>query len=239
MLNYLLKSFLSRFFKLEYNITIDDPYYVRIPINNAKTKFRKSQRPLPDNLSDNDLKILTTFKNRAYRYDMAFSFIGVPFGTAAFYQLIPIFGSIYTTWNSLKLLFMTRQLSNGFPPDLFMICILNILVDLLLGLIPIIGDLITVGYKANLRNYAMVRSHLFDISEYNSGLISKEQIRPNFFNRKIGWFKGDEPVEFRYLAKKGVERAKEINDKLLQIRQGLREKISVSPKSATTTALTD
>ncbi|WEJ92659.1 hypothetical protein PSN45_000114 [Yamadazyma tenuis] len=200
MLNYLIKSFLNRFFKLEYNFTVDDPYYEQVPINPQKNRFKKTPRRLPDNLSANDERLLKKFKTRAHRYDMAFSFIGVPFGTATIFQLVPVAGTIYTTYNSLQLLWLTRSFTNGFPIDLFLMCLLNILVDLLIGLIPIVGDLINIGFKANSRNYAIVRRHLFQISDYNNGIISKAAIRSNFVNNRFNWFKENEPVELKSLA---------------------------------------
>lgn len=192
MLNYLVKSILSRYFNLEYNLTIEDPYHDKIPVNNAKTKFKTIPKKLPDNLSANDERILKKFKSRAYRYDMLFSFLGVPFGTANLFQFVPVVGSIYTTWQSINLLLLTTHLTNGFPIDLLLLCVLNILIDLLIGLIPIVGDLINIGFKANSRNYNILRKHMFVISDYNLGLITKDQIRNNWFNNLFKWFKNKE-----------------------------------------------
>lgn len=194
MINYLAKYLLSKFFKLEYNLTIDDPYHDKIPINNAKTKFKSIPKKLPDNLSANDERILRKFKSRAFRYDMLFSFLGIPFGTANLFQFVPFVGSIYTTWQSVSLLLLTRQLTNGFPIDLLLYCVFNIVIDLLIGLIPIVGDLINIGFKANSRNYNILRKHLFVISDYNMGFVAKDQIRNNWFNNLFNWFKDKEEV---------------------------------------------
>lgn len=187
MLDYLLKAVIRRYFNYNWNITIDDPYYDRIPINNKKTKFKKIPKQLPDNLSPSDETILLRFKNKAYRYDMLLTLIGVPFGTANLIQLIPVVGAFLTTYQSLKLIWSTRNLSTGVPPDLIVFFIMNIIIDLLLGLIPIVGDLITISFKSNLRNYALLKNYLFRVSEYNRGTLQLEELRPNWFNNRFNW----------------------------------------------------
>jgi hypothetical protein len=37
--------------------------------------------------------------------------------------------------------------------------VLNAALDMLLGLVPILGDLVDVGWKANLRNLALLERH--------------------------------------------------------------------------------
>lgn len=176
---------------------MDDPYYDKIPVNNKKTKFKKISKKVPDNLTINDLTILSDFKRKAYRYDMAFNFIGVPFGTSAIVQLLPFVGIILTTYQSLQLVYMTRRLTNGLPPDLIVFFIFNIVVDLLLGLIPIVGDLITISYKSNTRNYAILRKYLDNVSSYNSKEITLKDLRSNWFNNFFNWRKDDFSIKER------------------------------------------
>lgn len=184
---------------IHYDLTVRDPYYQHIPINNAKTKFKKIPHKLPDNLSNNDQQILKKFKTKAYRYDMWFNLIGVPFGISNLIQLIPVAGVIITTYQSIRLLWLTTKLTNGFPVDLYIYSLGNIVIDLVLGLIPIVGDLISVSYKANLRNYALLLDHLHKVSDYNNGIIDKTQIRPNFINNRINWFKESPGIELQSL----------------------------------------
>ena len=37
--------------------------------------------------------------------------------------------------------------------------VLNAAIDMLLGLVPILGDLVDIGWKANLRNLALLERH--------------------------------------------------------------------------------
>lgn len=192
---------------IHYDLTVRDPYYQEIPVNNAKTKFKKVAHKMPDNLSKNDEIILNSFRKKAYRYDMWFKLFGVPFGLSNLIQLVPVAGVIITTYQSIRLMMLTFQLTNGFPVDLSIYFVANILIDLALGLIPIVGDLISVGFKANLRNYGLLLDHLHKVSDYNNGLLDKSQIRPNFLNNRIKWFKGTPGIELTDIKKPGLSGA--------------------------------
>lgn len=45
-------------------------------------------------------------------------------------------------------------------PTLLIRSLFNVLIDVLVGLVPILGDLVDAGYKANLRNVDLVREEL-------------------------------------------------------------------------------
>lgn len=168
---------------------VEDPYYEYVPVHvNEKTgvtKYKKVSRRVPQGLSANDEKILNLVRTRAYRYDMWFQFLGVKFGWTNIVGFVPIVGTVISTYWSLGLLWLARQLDDGLPLDLQLLYLLNIVIDFLLGLIPFVGDLIEVGYKTNLRNFLLLEKHLDRVGQKNMGLISPAEVRPGFINDKV------------------------------------------------------
>lgn len=190
MSSFVIKYITNRIFKDNQwtRFGVEDPYYEYVPIDvgkNEKVKYKKTPRRVPDGLSKNDETILHNVKKKAYRYDMWFSFLGIKFGFANIVGIIPIAGTIVSTYWSLTLLQTARQLDDGLPLDLQLLFLLNIVIDFLLGLIPIVGDLVEVGYKSNLRNFLLLEKHLTRVGEKNMGIIGEDEVRPNFVNDKI------------------------------------------------------
>lgn len=190
MLSFIIKYITNRVFKdNQWNrFGVEDPYYEYIPIDigkKDKVKYKRIARRIPDGLSKNDEKILHKVKKKAYRYDMWFSFLGVKFGFSNVVGIIPIFGTIISSYWSLTLVQTARQLDNRLPLDLQLLFLLNILIDFLLGLIPIVGDLVEIGYKSNLRNFLLLEKHLTRVGQKNMGIIGADDVRPSFINDKI------------------------------------------------------
>lgn len=167
---------------------VEDPYYEYVPIgvtSKGDKKLKKIPRRIPDGITENDLNVLQTFKKRAYRYDYWFKILGVNFGWTNIVSVIPVVGTIVATFWSLQLLWITKNLDNGFPLDLQILFLVNIAIDFGLGLIPFVGSLVEIGYKANSRNYLLLEKHLTRVGELNLGIISKDEVRPGFINDKV------------------------------------------------------
>lgn len=74
---------------------MQDPYFEEVPASRLGRAFGKKtqKRPkaVPPGISENDAKILTKVKRRAYRLDYAlFSLCGVRFGWSSAIALIPL-----------------------------------------------------------------------------------------------------------------------------------------------------
>lgn len=167
---------------------VEDPYHEFITIghrSNGEPKVKKIDRRLPEGISVNDLSILQQFKKKAYRYDMWFDLLGVKFGLTNIIGMIPIVGTIISTYWSLQLLLLSRRLDDGFPLDLQLLFLVNVSIDFLLGLIPFVGSLIEIGYKSNSRNYLLLEKHLIRVGQKNRGIITQEDVRPGFINDKV------------------------------------------------------
>jgi hypothetical protein len=79
-------------------------------------------------------------------------------GLDAVLDLIPVFGNFAGAAVSLTLI--ARTLQYGPPPSLVSKMLSNVLVDVLLGAIPVIGPLVDLWFRANEKNAALMREFL-------------------------------------------------------------------------------
>ena len=79
------------------------------------------------------------------------------FGLDAILGLIPGLGDITTPAFSAMLLVQAVRMRLPFVVQARMVA--NAALDMLLGLVPIVGDLVDIGWKANLRNLALLERH--------------------------------------------------------------------------------
>jgi hypothetical protein len=79
-------------------------------------------------------------------------------GLDAVLDLIPVFGNFAGAAVSLTLI--ARTLQFGPPPSLVSKMLSNVLVDVIVGGIPLIGPLADIWFKANDRNAALMREFL-------------------------------------------------------------------------------
>ena len=86
--------------------------------------------------------------------DAEFSLAGIQFGLDAIVGLVPVAGDLLTAAASLYPIYIARK--HGLGRTLEARMALNVLVDFAAGSIPLIGDVIDVAYKANLKNLALL-----------------------------------------------------------------------------------
>jgi hypothetical protein len=106
-----------------------------------------------------DPAALDALRRWAVLLDSAFRIPGtrIRFGLDAIIGLIPGLGDISTpAFAGLLLLQAVRM---RLPIVVQGRMVLNAALDMLLGLVPILGDLVDVGWKANLRNLALLERH--------------------------------------------------------------------------------
>lgn len=178
---------------------VEDPYYEHVPINPnsaGKIKYKKIKRRVPEGLSANDVQVLQTVRKKAYRYDMWFSVLGLKFGLANLVGFVPIVGAAISVYWSVGLYLTARKIDDGLPLDLQLIFFFNLIVDFLLSLIPVVGEFVEIGYKANLRNFLLLEKHLYRVGQKNLHHIEPEEVRPGFLNEKVQPFM-DENVKPR------------------------------------------
>lgn len=110
-------------------------------------------------MSRNDLR-LTELENIAAWMDARFSIPGtnIKFGLDSLIGLVPGIGD--TIGLGVSAYIVHRAIRLGVPHHIKVSMILNILIDWVIGTIPVVGDLFDVQWKANLRNVALLRRHL-------------------------------------------------------------------------------
>src|SRR5918993_3493840 len=81
----------------------------------------------------------------------------IRFGLDAIIGLIPGVGDIPTTVFAALLLLQAVRMRLPLVVQARMV--LNAALDMLLGLVPVLGDLVDIGWKANLRNLALLERH--------------------------------------------------------------------------------
>ena len=71
--------------------------------------------------------------------------------------LIPVVGDVVAGVAGAYALVIASRL--GAPPSVLARMVGNVLLDMLVGSVPILGDLFDVGWKANRRNYDLLRAY--------------------------------------------------------------------------------
>jgi hypothetical protein len=82
---------------------------------------------------------------------------GIRFGLDAIVGLIPGLGDISTP--VFAALLLVQAVRMRLPVVVQARMVLNAAFDMLIGLVPILGDLADIGWKANLRNLALLERH--------------------------------------------------------------------------------
>jgi nitrate reductase NapE component len=117
-------------------------------------RSKRADLPTPDEQSARELERL------AHWLDTLFQVPGlrVRFGIDA---LLGLLSGVGDTASALAAIYILRAAAKlGVSRAMLARMTLNILIDLLIGTIPIIGDLFDVYWKANQRNVNLVRRHL-------------------------------------------------------------------------------
>lgn len=83
---------------------------------------------------------------------------GFKFGADTFIGLTPVAGDIATALIACYFVYEGRRL--GVPRPALAKMGLNVVLDLVLGAVPVIGDLADTWFKANVRNLAIIEKHL-------------------------------------------------------------------------------
>lgn len=105
---------------------------------------------------------LARLERLARLLDDQFSVGGFRFGLDGLVGLVPGIGDTLTGFASAYLIFEAWRI--GAPRGVLARMLLNVLVDYVVGSIPVLGDLFDFGWKANRRNLALLRKALSERS---------------------------------------------------------------------------
>ena len=113
---------------------------------------------MTDPLRENDDVRRVRFLARALDTAIRIPGTGIRFGIDSIVGLIPGAGDLASALMSGYIVLASARL--GVPPWVVGRMILNLGVDTLVGSVPLLGDLFDVGYRANMRNAALLDRHL-------------------------------------------------------------------------------
>ena len=89
-------------------------------------------------------------------------FTGIRFGVDPILGLIPVIGDFIGLLLSLPVLIEANRI--GAPTELKRKMIRNMIIEAVMGIVPVLGDIFDVYWKANTRNTALLRSWIFQNS---------------------------------------------------------------------------
>ncbi|SCU98452.1 LAFA_0G18008g1_1 [Lachancea sp. 'fantastica'] len=166
--SYPLKYVAKKIFgEVELGSAFEDPFFEEVEFEkrsfwSGSTKIVKKRRDksIPESIPETDGKILRRVRKRAYRLDMKFHVFGIRFGWLGVIGILPVVGDLLILWLSLQVYQEATKINGGLPSGVSAQMITNIALDFGLGLIPIVGDIVSVCYKANSRNVLVLEKHL-------------------------------------------------------------------------------
>jgi len=152
------------------NINSENPYEEQVPVydkNGRPTnKTKKRKRPLPTNLSPNDTRVLKKVRQRAYHLDMSlFNLCGFRIGWSSVIAIIPVIGDFIDMFMALMVVHLCDKVEGGIPKRLRAQMMFNILIDFGVGLVPIVGDIADMLFRANTRNAWLLETYLVKKAE--------------------------------------------------------------------------
>lgn len=116
--------------------------------------------------SKSDLKALSK------ALDAKFSVGGFKFGYDGLLGLIPVFGNGVTM--TLSMYIVMRAILMRYPSAIILKMIFNILVENIIGIIPILGNIFDFAWKSNLKNISLLEK--YDMDPRRTERASKRQI---------------------------------------------------------------
>lgn len=102
-------------------------------------------------------KHLKTANFLAKLLDSKFNFLGIRFGLDPLLGLIPGLGEVVTVAMSLYIVWIGIQMK--LPQVRIYQMLGNIVVDFLVGIIPVLGDIFDIFYKSNIRNLDILNKY--------------------------------------------------------------------------------
>jgi hypothetical protein len=119
----------------------------------VEAKRRETTSSQPDAQRD-----MENVERLAKLLDSEFEVAGVKFGLDAIIGLIPVLGDSIAALIGLYPLYVAQQHKLSLMVRARML--LNLIFDWLIGLVPFIGDIFDVAFKANIRNAKILRTAL-------------------------------------------------------------------------------
>jgi len=135
-----------------------DPYFEYRP--NKRGKLKKVKKQIPAYIPEHDAAILAKVRKMAYRLDMQHSILGMRFGWSTVIGAIPELGDAVDVLFAIYVYWLCRKVEGGLDSKTKMKMKAWIAADGLVGLVPIVGDVIDASIKCNARNCRLLEEWL-------------------------------------------------------------------------------
>ncbi|KAJ8656916.1 hypothetical protein O0I10_007513 [Lichtheimia ornata] len=123
----------------------------------------RSKPPVEIQLPENDARILAKYEHRAKQFDEMIKICCCWIGYDVLLDFIPVVGKIISLGFSLSMYNLACK--TVLPRALRRRMLYHISVDFVLGLIPILGIVLTALYRANTKNARLLRRFLYQRAE--------------------------------------------------------------------------
>lgn len=151
-----------------------------IPDPKRPGKTKKVKKQIPAYIPEQDAMILAKMRKRSYSLDMAlFDLFGIRFGWSALLGLIPGFGDLLDAFLALMLVKQCAKVSCGLDSSTQSQMYMNVIIDLVVGFVPLLGDLADAAFKANTRNVRLLEKRLDAVYKPDSARNEEKARRKN------------------------------------------------------------
>ena len=135
----------------------------------AKTQTRKTKNRLTMIIRESDARTLAALRKWSVLLDSAFRVPGttMTFGLDPILGLIPGLGDLATPFFAGLLLLHAVRMK--IPRVVQLRMVMNAAIDLAIGVIPVVGDFFDFGWKANVKNLALLERHAHFGSQPSAG----------------------------------------------------------------------
>ncbi|KAI8374325.1 uncharacterized protein BYT42DRAFT_615499 [Radiomyces spectabilis] len=128
------------------------------PSRTKKSSTPPSSETAVHLLSAYEQHILKTVKRRAWYLDKGCQCCCISVGLDGIIGLVPVVGDAITALLALHLIRVAARVS--LPNHLILRMVLNVLVDFMIGCVPILGDILDFAFKCNWRNAQLLEDYL-------------------------------------------------------------------------------
>lgn len=123
--------------------------------------MKKFKKQIPSYIPEHDAQIPAACRKRAYHLDCAlFTLFGVRFGWSSVIGLIPEIGDIIDGYMAVWLWRKCAKVDGGLPIQTHLMMVAIIFADVLIGIVPILGDYLDGMFKCNTMNVRLLEKHL-------------------------------------------------------------------------------
>lgn len=115
---------------------------------------------LINSAKESQIATVQRLRKLSHILDNAIPIPGTPYsiGIDPILGILPVGGDITAAFISGYIIYSAARL--GLPKETLLRMVINILIDVFVGTIPLLGDVIDVMWKANVKNIELLESHL-------------------------------------------------------------------------------